>query len=457
MVKRIVVLLIFSLVVSNAAWAQEEHQEIEGPFSSPQEVTETCLTCHEEVGDAILQTRHWHWQGETVSLSGEKKNLGKENMINNFCIAVNSNWPRCTSCHIGYGWKDKNFDFSDPNNIDCLICHDKTGTYKKMPPGAGMPDPNVDLVAVARSVGATNRENCGTCHFYGGGANGVKHADLDDSLLKPSKDLDVHMGGQDFSCTECHQTENHDIKGVFHGAKMDEHISCLDCHDSAPHEKERLNQHVSAVACETCHIPLVGRGNPTKIWWDWSTAGRDETSPKDEFGKDTYSKKKGSFKWAKNFVPEYHWHNGRIRYYTPGYKINPDKVVKLNQLMGNIRDADAKIYPFKKMRGKQIYDKKYNYLIVPKLFGENGYWKTFDWSLASKLGMESVGLDFSGEYGFVETEFFIPVNHMVAPKEKALKCWDCHHKTKGRLDWKALGYPGDPMSKKGRKANGLID
>ena len=33
--------------------------------------------------------------------------------------------------------------------IDCLVCHDTTGTYKKVPTGAGMPDPKVDLVAVA--------------------------------------------------------------------------------------------------------------------------------------------------------------------------------------------------------------------------------------------------------------------------------------------------------------------
>jgi hypothetical protein len=42
-------------------------------------------------------------------------------------------------CHIGYGWEDKSFDFNDPRNIDCLVCHDKTDTYKKIKGGAGWP------------------------------------------------------------------------------------------------------------------------------------------------------------------------------------------------------------------------------------------------------------------------------------------------------------------------------
>ena len=62
------------------------------------------------------------------------------NTINNFCINLNGNWPRCTSCHIGYGWEDADFDFTDMTKIDCLVCHDTTGKYKKSPPGAGFPE-----------------------------------------------------------------------------------------------------------------------------------------------------------------------------------------------------------------------------------------------------------------------------------------------------------------------------
>ena len=75
---------------------------------------------------------------------------------------------------------------------------------------------------------------------------------------------------------------------------------------------------------------------------------------KDKFGKETYNKKKGSFRWAKNVTPEYHWFNGKADYYQIGDKINPKKVVQLNNLNGSVSNATAKIYPFKAMRGKQI-------------------------------------------------------------------------------------------------------
>src|SRR6056297_1297600 len=109
-------------------------------------------------------------------------------------MSIISNEARCTSCHAGYGWKNKNFDFSDLEKIDCLVCHDQTGKYKKFPTGAGYPAkplqenpnkpgqmgqmfagkkffPTPNYTKVAQSVGKPTRRNCGTCHFYGGGGD----------------------------------------------------------------------------------------------------------------------------------------------------------------------------------------------------------------------------------------------------------------------------------------------
>ena len=46
--------------------------------------------------------------------------------------------------------------------------------------------------------------------------------------------------------------------------------------------------------------------------------------------------------------------------------------------------------------------------------------------------MGKFNLPYSGEWGFVETYSYWPINHMVAPKEGALGCNECHAKT-GRL------------------------
>lgn len=439
--------------------AQDHSEFIEGPFEQPQEVTETCLTCHDYVAEEVMTSRHWNWMTSNEAIEKGALPLGKKNMINNFCIAVPSNWPRCTSCHISYGWKDESFDFTDENNIDCLVCHDQSGKYVKTPTGAGMPGSKVDLEKVAQSVGLPTRANCGTCHFDGGGGTGVKHGDLDESLLSPEPETDVHMGMLDFSCTDCHETTGHKIAGASHGSMGSggDHFSCQKCHGDEVHESKTLNKHIANVACETCHVPVFAKEQPTKVWWDWSKAGEDRESEPDEYGKEIYNKKKGEFKWAMNVTPEYTWNNGKADYYQLGEKIDPSQTVELNKLEGNIKDKNAKISPFKVMRGKQPYDAKNNYLIVPKLYGEDGYWKTFDWKLAAEKGMEAVNQEFSGEVGFVETAMYWPINHMVSPASEAIKCTRCHGvKGEKLLDWKALGYPGDPMRTGGRKKLRII-
>ena len=126
-------------------------------------------------------------------------------------------------------------------------------------------------------------------------------------------------------------------------------------------------------------------------------------------------------------------------------------MVELNRLSGSIDDESAKITPFKVMRGKQIYDSRNNYLIAPKLFGEDGYWKTFNWDKASALGMAELDLEYSGKYGFIETEMYWPINHMVAPASQSLRCTACHSRNASkRLDWEKLGYTDDPMRIGGR-------
>ncbi|MBN2809451.1 MAG: tetrathionate reductase family octaheme c-type cytochrome [Deltaproteobacteria bacterium] len=388
-------------------------------------------------------------------------------------MSPQSNWCRCTSCHAGYGWKDKKFDFTSQENIDCLVCHDSTGSYRKFPTACGHPAYEdkkfggkdvkaVDLRRVARNIGPSSRTTCGRCHFYGGGGDGVKHGDLDSSLLKASKALDVHMDikGLNYSCTICHVTKAHQISGRIYSRPAPnkhqlalpqddgERLACESCHGLAPHKKEPLlNGHTDKVACQSCHIPFYARGGVfTKMWWDWSTAGKftddgQEIVKKDEYGNIVYHSMKGSMGWAREVEPEYYWYNGAMTYFREGDKIpGPHEsgrsvALKINALKGDYADPRARIFPFKIMRGKQPYDPENRTLVIPYLFGKKGtgpYWGDYDWGKAAAVGMKEAGLPFSGKIDFIETEMYWPITHMVAPKDKALVCEACHSRN-GRL------------------------
>jgi octaheme c-type cytochrome (tetrathionate reductase family) len=374
----------------------------------------------------------------------EPVTIGKKNQINNFCIGIQGNWSGCTSCHAGYGWSDANFDFSQVENVDCLVCHDQSGTYVK--DDSGLPAEGVDLLAAAQSVGTPTRTNCGTCHFNGGGGNAVKHGDLDQSLFFPTEDVDVHMGGHDLQCVDCHQSEGHTMQGRAMSVSVESEnaVECSSCHVTPPHDDERINSHLTAVACQTCHIPEGAVRDATKMFWDWSAAGQD--LPEDTH---SYLKIKGSFIYEANFVPAYAWYNGNSDRYLLGDVIEPGETTAINRPLGDINDSTALIWPFKIHQAIQIFDPVFNYLIQPVTAGEGGYWSEFNWDQAARLGAEATGLAYSGEYGFTETEMYWPLAHMVAPKEYALQCSQCHGDS-GRMDWEGLGYPGDPMEWGGR-------
>ena len=416
----------------------------EETFSDGPSVTRACLKCHENSAKEVMKTAHWNLVGEEVLVPGHDQpmRIGKRNVINNFCIGISSNWSGCTTCHIGYGWENENFDLNNPYLVDCLVCHDTTGTYLKEKGGAGRPDPKVDLLAVAKAVGRPSRTNCGTCHFQGGGGNAIKHGDLDETLLFPSARIDIHMGKLDFQCVDCHQAKEHSLPGRLLTVSVDRknRLRCTRCHQEEPHEDIRLNVHTGRIACQTCHIPYMAVDSGTKLTWDWSQAGQDLGITDEHI----YLKIKGRFTYAKGIKPEYYWYNETSSRYILGDRIDPDKPTQIAAPIGDRQDPTSKIYPFKVHRGKQIYDVMNRYFILPHVHGDKGFWTKFDWPTAAKIGAESTGLDFSGLYDFAPTEMFIPQNHMVSPSAKALTCPECHGE-RGRLDWAALGYESDPL------------
>jgi octaheme c-type cytochrome (tetrathionate reductase family) len=419
-----------------------------GPFPSPQAVTVACLKCHPDAAH-VMKSSHWLWVGEEVTIPGRDGppvRIGKKNLLNNFCIATTGNEKGCMKCHAGYGWVDQRFDFSKQENVDCLVCHESTNAYVKGP--GGVPTKETDLLAAARSVGTPRRENCLGCHAYGGGGQAVKHGDLDSSLAHPFEEEDVHIGRHQFLCVDCHQAPDHQIQGrAFSVSVEDAHgVACTQCHVTPEHQDQRINLHLKALACQTCHIPNYAGKLPTKAAWDWSKAG-DPTRKEDPHG---YLKIKGEFSYEQDALPEYRWFNGTVGRYLLGDKIDPSRPTVLNPLRGDVKDPAARIWPFKIHRARQPYDAGNDYLFPPVTGGAGGYWTTFDWDSAFRLGAKASGIPYSGKYGFAPTEMYWPLSHMVAPKAQALGCSECHGDGR-RLDWKALGYAGDPLTTGGRK------
>jgi len=507
-------LLILVLLLSAGAFSllfagKADHSrfpELNRAFSKPEELTAACIRCHNTTASDMMKTNHWLWTRKTDRLpgkEGQQVDVGKKNIINNFCIAVVSNEPRCTSCHAGYGWKDGKFDFTDGKKVDCIVCHDTTGTYEKFPTGAGYPVEKdtvfpenkklfkkPDYRLIAQNVGRPGRRNCGACHFYGGGGDAVKHGALDSSLKDPSRDVDIHMSkdGGNMSCVDCHEADRHDIKGQLFSVSVEnkDRLSCERCHTARPHtqnlfvenrpdrtydifknrlyQREKpeedfttrvLDKHTERIACQTCHIKFYSTKNKTKVWWDWSKAGEKNAEGKPKVVKDSegstiYDGKKGEFRLVKNGVPEYFWFNGTVDHILVGDKIDPDKTpIQINRIAGECGGPDSKIWPFKVMRGKQLYDPVNKTLIIPKLFGPKGsgaYWGDWDWGVAAEKGMQAAGVPYSGKYEWIETEMHWPLTHMVVSKENALSCDDCHSRRGRMAGVEACWIPGRDRS-----------
>lgn len=466
--------------LASAAESTADHHKfaaLRKTFGTGPEVTRACLSCHTEAAKQIQGTSHWEWRGAPVAVAGHAgvHRIGKANLLNNFCIGTQSNEGSCMKCHIGFGWKDKRYDFKKPENVDCIVCHDGTGDYAKKAPVAGgmghaekSAESATDWSKLAQGVGPTSPAACGSCHFNGGGGEGVKHGDLDASLLEATKTLDVHLAkdGAGFTCSTCHRGDQagHSIKGHMASVDPDKKniAACEQCHGAAPHGRDyvyrsdseraggahfeadaemhspwqslRRNWHSRRVACQTCHIPTFARVNATKLSWDWSKAGRlkEDGRPVTEYDDDgniSYMGIKGAFKWGKNVVPSYRWWNGTSGRYLLGDKFDPARTLDMNPPFGGPRDSESKIWPFKVHHGNQPFDPVNNILIQPHLSGEKGsgaYWADFDWNKASAQGMKYAGQPFSGKVAFARTDMYWPVTHMVTQGDHGLACADCH-------------------------------
>jgi octaheme c-type cytochrome (tetrathionate reductase family) len=460
-----------------------QYEILQQDFEDATDVTAACLTCHNQADEQLLATIHWTWEFEHPQ-TGQL--LGKRHVINNSSLSIAENQAYCATCHNGYGYEDTDFDFTSPENIDCLSCHDTTGTYEKLPGAAGHPayEPteyppgsgNIweppDLAQIAQNVGSSSRQSCGACHFGEQNIDPMIHGNLPAGLAEPGEALDVHMNAErlNFSCATCHEPQSHDFwasqyRPVTPREDVPDHlvhVTCSNCHNpELVHDNDTLNQHYDRMACQTCHIPAYAREEPTMVSWDWSQAGRlgeDGTpiSERNEQGLLVYTTQEGAFTWEQEITPVYTWFTGTITYTKVGDPFDPTfdatlnaaEPVQINRFLGSYDNPNAKIWPLKRFVGIQPYDTENDYLVAVNLYGEedSAYWTGYEWDPAIASAMEAEGVPYSGEYGFIETEWYWLLNHTVAPAEEAVSCGSCHSRD-GRLALLAGSYiPGRDYS-----------
>ncbi len=423
-----IVLILSCLKLSSTALATQAHNDIHGPFSTSTEVNKQCVVCHEAQAEDVRKSIHWSWERNRVL--NNKTILSKKMAdLSRFGIAAAVNPKACRRCHISILSSGTQAEANGVStDIDCLVCHDTTGTYQIN----GHRD--ADLEHIARNVGTPSPRNCRLCHDRQCGL-------APQTALQPTKDIHVQKYG--FTCQQCHPGGSHHTfnRTAISGTAAMKDQGCASCHTQSPHALSRLNHHAVLIACQSCHIPEYGNNGPVIVSWNWLLSGN--TTPPTYRQRNTLLTDRGLF-LGQEIVPHYYWDNGTDMVYTRGTKIHPEQTTLLQG--PGPRTPASKIMPFTIQYGTQLYDTKYRYLISPKLPRDTApFFNGTDWEQVITKGMNDIRLPFSGQYGFTTTVSLQRLNHGVVAKDQALDCMDCHG-SKTRFNWRQLGYERDPWT-----------
>ncbi len=412
-------LLILVLACMPWAWAQQAQQSSHADYFEHYEGTKTCLSCHEKEAKSFFSSQHYQWLGEATHISNAQgKKLGKMNTVNDFCTNPAANW-------IGRVENSK----GEVLTRGCSACH----------AGLGL-KPEEGLDSVSKRISLPTRTMCLRCHASSGGGPNFKRGDIEYTLADTVRDYDVHMGkdGANMECIGCHKGSDHRVKGRgsdLSANDMPETVRCQDCHKDAPHADANLNRHASRVDCSVCHIPNFARTDATDMHRDWSIPS---------YNKDT-EKYSATISLQKDVTPVYAWFNGNTREQLLGTALNrlPDGSVGMMVPEGSRKDPTARIHAFKLHRGKLPYLKDKGWILPIQV---EEFFKSGELENAVKSSAEFTYGIKNAEFGWTETTRYMGIYHGVRPKAQALGCGDCHGE-KGRMDWKALGYDGDPKQR----------
>lgn len=416
----------------------------------------TCIECHDAEAADVFKSIHYQWKAATPNLSnGGGRLLGKLNSTNDFCTNPSVSWISilandegkvigngCSKCHVGLGVKPSpEMTQAQLENIDCLICH--SANYRrevaKKPDGSLAWQPRAlanpaQMLSIAQNVTKPSNEMCMRCHVGSGGGLNFKRGDLETAHIRADRDFDVHIGAN-MQCIQCHKFRNHQVQGAgtqMAGSEGEARPQCESCHKGKLHARAENDKHARRVACTTCHIATFARHDRTDVRRDWSHAeavtGEGRFEPKIEF--------------ATNVKPVYAWWNGTGRVALLDEPVRPGANGKVGMYTpnGSRKDPKARIYAFKYHTAKIPIDNATRMMVpvqVGPVFKSGKVEAGVRGGAKAWLGREV------GEIGWIETERYMGIFHEVQPREKALACKDCHEGGQ-RMDWKALGYSGDP-------------
>jgi len=412
--------------------------------------TETCLACHIEEAREVFSSVHYQWLGKTPYMNNGPEMQGKLNVgVNSYCINITGNWNGCGNCHVGLGaLPQTNMTRSQLQNIDCLICHQQNYKRKKAN-GVFVPDlekMTISMVTAAKTVHKPTRATCLPCHAKGGGGDNYKRGDMALAHISTSdKTFDVHMAttGANLNCQSCHTTRLHRMAGRgsdLRPTDLDKKMLCSKCHEedgsSEIHDSKTLNNHISRVSCQSCHIASYARNasdteasEETEIHRSWlephlTSSGAIHPTPT----------------MAGNLNPKYLWWNGQSTSYLLFDKVVTDPItgkIPTSRPVGSVNGANSKLYPFKYKTALQPLATATNDLIA---LDTSEYFSKGDPDAATISGLENMGYSSTAEYQWVETDTYQLITHEVMQASKALSCNKCHDST-SRMDLQGkLGY-----------------
>jgi hypothetical protein len=155
----------------------------------------------------------------------------------------------------------------------------------------------------------------------------------------------------------------------------------------------------------------------------------------------------------KDVRPVYAWYNGLTKALLPGEPVSRlgDGSVGVMVPQGSRQDPKSRIFAFKLHRGRLPILSIKNWIIpiTVEQFFPNG---RIEDAVRNAAG-EMYGIK-DPQFTWTATSRYMGIFHEVQPASRALSCLECHS-PRGRLDWKSLGYDGDPLNallqSKGRK------